>query len=277
MELRRAVLCAAFALAARPAAAQEPPLATVLQRAGSYVADFQRRLSTIVAEERYTQTMTPPLTRMSKIPPARRELRSDLLLVKPEGGGWLQFRDVFEVDGLSVRDRDERLVKLFLEPPASLAAQTRQILRESARYNIGSIQRTLNTPVLALQFLDARNQGRVRFRPAKDRRPDVARSAEHFAVGNDVVVLQFEETQRGTMIRTTDGEDLFAKGRFWIERESGRVLMTEIDVTTRVAHAVVDVSYQAAPLLDLLAPAEMRERYDAINGEHIDGVATYGR
>ena len=40
---------------ARPAPARPAPLDTVLERAGAYVAEFQRQLSGIVAEERYVQ------------------------------------------------------------------------------------------------------------------------------------------------------------------------------------------------------------------------------
>src|SRR3989442_1640835 len=47
------------ALATPAAAAEAPTLATVLERAGAYVADFQRQLSGIVAEERYVQDWRP--------------------------------------------------------------------------------------------------------------------------------------------------------------------------------------------------------------------------
>jgi BioD-like phosphotransacetylase family protein len=42
-------------LVARPAAAQEPALATVLEKAGAYVLEAQDRLAGVVAEERYVQ------------------------------------------------------------------------------------------------------------------------------------------------------------------------------------------------------------------------------
>ena len=90
-------------------------------------------------------------------------------------------------------------------------------------------------------------------------------------------VVQFEEIQPGTLIRTADGKDLFSKGRFWIEPSTGRVLMSELLVTSRVVRATIDVSYQSEPLLGLLVPIEMRERYDGIDGERIDGAATYGQ
>ena len=44
-----------------------------------------------------------------------RALRSDFLLVKsPETDALVPFRDVIEVDGVQVRDREARLAKLFL-------------------------------------------------------------------------------------------------------------------------------------------------------------------
>jgi VWFA-related protein len=65
-----------------PLQGQEPSLATVMERAASYVTTFQYRLSNIVAEERYVQD----ISRMN-LPPGRfateshRELRSELTTV----------------------------------------------------------------------------------------------------------------------------------------------------------------------------------------------------
>ena len=68
------------------------------------------------------------MPRAGGVQDARRVLTSDLLLVKPVGTDrWVQFRDVFEVDGKPVHDRSERLVKLFLEPTGSSARQVEQI------------------------------------------------------------------------------------------------------------------------------------------------------
>ena len=87
-----------------PATAQEPRLTEVLARAGAYVIDFQRQLSGTVSEERYLQdVIMSPSSRFSMRGPIHRELKSDLLLVRPAGADrWIQFRDVFEVDGKAV-------------------------------------------------------------------------------------------------------------------------------------------------------------------------------
>ena len=96
---------------------------------------------------------------------SHRQLKSDLLLVRPEGSdAWMQFRDVFEVDGKTLRDRNDRLAKLFLQPSKSTTSQAEKIVRESARYNIGDIERTINLPFLAMTVLDRRMQPSFQFR-----------------------------------------------------------------------------------------------------------------
>src|SRR3954471_23369483 len=94
-----------------PAAAQEPSLAVVLERAAEYVAAFHRQFAGVVAEERYQQEVKAFPRRAGQLAnPMTTELRSDLLLVRPSNGdGWTEFRDVFEVNSVPVRDRTDRL------------------------------------------------------------------------------------------------------------------------------------------------------------------------
>jgi hypothetical protein len=260
-----------------------PSLDAVLQRAAEYVEAFHRRLSGIVAEEHYVQTAEYPHGERWTGERSRRELRSDLLLVRPGGtGDWVQFRDVFEVDGRPVRDRRERLVPLFLQPAASRAAQLMRIRAESARYNIGTVERTVNTPTLPLLFLEPVNQKRFAFTRASSRATAaLARPSEPpggaFRASTEVWIVDFREKQDGTLIRDERGRDVPARGRFWIEPSSGRVLMSELTAKTGRVRATIDVSYQSEPLVGLLVPIEMRERYTTRDAERIDGVATYGR
>jgi hypothetical protein len=140
-------------------------LETILALAGRYVLQLETDLSGIVAEEHYSQVILADLRRND----VHRDLKSDLLLVRPNGAErYIQFRDVFEVDGRPVRDRDDRLATLFLHPVPSSSEQLHEIAAESARYNIGNVSRVdLNVPVLALIFLEPDNQPRSRFTVAK--------------------------------------------------------------------------------------------------------------
>ena len=128
--------------------AQTPDLDALLDKAGDYVADYERTFVGVVAEETYRQQVRIPggptcADFRPKPTVQRRDLKSDVLLVRaPAGDRWIQFRDVFEVDGKPVRDRDERLTKLFLQPSADAARQVQDIAAASARYNIGGVNRT---------------------------------------------------------------------------------------------------------------------------------------
>src|SRR5690242_16197325 len=108
-----------LALAAGAAAAQSTDQGALLDEVSDYVAAYERTFVGVVAEETYRQEVKParagtdargfPIESRSE----RRDLKSDVLLVRaPAGDRWMQFRDVFEVDGRAVRDRPERLARL---------------------------------------------------------------------------------------------------------------------------------------------------------------------
>lgn len=144
-------------IAAQPAA-QAPSLDDVLQRSAAYVSEFRKQLSDIVAEETYRREIakTARISNAFKVNPPR-TLKSDLLLVKPDDSDrYVELRDVFEVDGAPVRNRESRLELLARAPSAPSGASIASIVTESARYNIGSITRNINTPLMTLQFLDRR-------------------------------------------------------------------------------------------------------------------------
>ena len=269
-----AALMAAASLQAQP----EPSLATVLARAAAYVADYQTRLAGIVAEELYRQNvqMTSRGGRQTR---EFRQLRSDVLMVKPSGADrWLQFRDVFEVDRKPIRDRDQRLYKLFVESSQSAAtSRTRaeQIQAESARFNIGPVMRTVNMPILALLFLERSVQPIITFKKAN---AGNVKRFDGLAAADDVWLIEYRETMDGTLVRGESNRDIPSHGRIWIDSTSGRILRTELVSEDIAIRANIDVSYKAEPGLDLLVPAEMREVYLVRRTEsRIDGRAEYSR
>lgn len=276
------ILAAASTTLAAQAPSRPPELKTVLGRAAAYVEEFREKLSGIVAEETYVQQV---------IPGEHREQRSDLLLVRSNTfPRWAQFRDTFEVDGSAIRDREERLTNLFLHPAGTAMAQARRIADESSRYNLGVIRRTINVPLMALAFLEPDVQPRFRFsRVADGEPPEVpARQAGHFVVSTEVWVIRFEERDHPTIIRDpVNRRDVPSQGRFWIEPHSGRVLMSEMRSSHPSVRADITVNYQSEPLLGLLVPVAMFERYEnrlaprsMPLGEYwrrIEATATYGK
>jgi len=271
---------AAAALVAHAAAQPPPALEAVLARAGAYVVDLQRQLSGIVAEEHYVQDVRASgvgqMTRSGLPSERHRELKSDLLLVRPVGADrWVQFRDVFEVDGRPVRDRNQRLMTLFVTPSSTTANQAEQIANESSRYNIGNLQRTVNLPVLALAILEPRQQSRFVFKRIEKGGTAPVRSA--VAAATTVWVIGYREVESQTMIRTTNLRDMPARGRFWIEPDTGQVLASELIAEDLALTGVVTVGYEREPTLNVMVPIQMKERYDLRRGPSpVTGEANYG-
>jgi hypothetical protein len=270
----------ALALAAPlPAQAQEPTLWDVLVRATLYVEDLHAQLSGVVMEERYQQRATLPgrFRQTESAALQRATLRSDYLLVQPEGAErHFGFRDVFEANGARVRDREERLAELFLGGATSVDRQVEGILADSARYNVGDVQRNLNTPTLPLLFLRRSYKARFDFERVSDVVPGLEMNAPDPARG--VWVVAYRETAPDTVIRRRSGVNLPSRGRYWIEPETGRVLITELVIEDENVDATITVRYETPADLDHPVPVEMRELYlNHLSGSRVEGTATYSR
>jgi hypothetical protein len=269
--------------AQEPSAPAAPlPLPVILARAASYFEMYSGSVSGLVMEESYVQDVWQVNRLGYRVTlrggPTHRTLKSDLLLVRPsESDAWMQFRDVFEVDGKPVRDRNDRLAKLFLQPSKSTAAQADKIIKESARYNIGDIERTINLPVLAMTVLDRRMQPNFQFHiddTAGDSK--ILPKSPSFALRPDAVVVAFDEVQVRTMITTPQGKNLRSHGRFWLAMPTAEVLMTEIRVDDFSLGAAIHVAYQKQPGLKVAVPIEMHELYENhLNTLKVEGAATY--
>ena len=274
-QIQRVLVFGVVLLAPLMLRAQDPSLEVVLARAGAYVANFRSQLSGIVSEERYEQR-----ARAGGSFGASRQravLRSDFLLVRLPGvDRHVEFRDVFEFNGQPTRDRDDRLARLFLSPSASSIARARSIVMESARYNIGPIYRTLNTPTLALLFLAPTFQGRSTFaRLDSAAEPSLELAETMSPAERQFWVLEFEETSRPTLVLGDGRKYLPARGRFWVDPVDGRVVTTELIVKDEKVEATVDVRYRFDAKAGQAVPVEMRELYQGPNGSNVEGTATY--
>jgi hypothetical protein len=264
------------ALAAQPA--ETPDLRTVMARAGAYVEKYQQEFSLLLADERYLQEAriaekrTPgdatPAPGAAGTTTERRVLVSEFALVRVHDADrtlWLAFRDVIEVDGRAVRDREERLQRLFRAPAADALAQARAIAFASARYNLGDVVRTVNVPTLALEFLETAAQKRSRFRKVREEPVDGVRAW----------VVRVEERAHPAIIRTTRGQDVMSKGLVWIDPDAGRILRIELEPRLqRGLTARITTIYAPDARLGLWVPARMTEAYGTPSGT-ITGEATY--
>lgn len=266
------VLLAPVALAAD----DRPSLQDILTRVRDYVVHFEETIQGIVAEEHYVQDSD----KSDRPFVTHRELKSDLLLVRTPGSdfGYSQFRDVFDVDGEAVHDRDNRLTKLFMTPSASGHRQAGEIMNESARYNIGTIERNINVPLIALMMLHPMHQARFKYSvdTAHKGAPRGMPKTPAFTLPGDTWELEFEETATPTLVRGDD-QDAKSRGRLWVDPETNRVLLTELVVESKTVRSTIRVSYQSPPIAGVLVPVEMRETYVIKKRFYtFEGSATYG-
>jgi hypothetical protein len=251
-------------------AAAPPPrdaeLDLVVARATEYVQSYVRDFTRVVAEEEYDQRLEYPTNSIGVRPAdGHRVVRSDVLMVStPDLGRWLPFRDVFEADGKKVRDREDRLRKLFVDAPTSAASDARRITEESARYNLGSVDRTINVPTLALECLF----------PAALPRFRLERRGEESIDGVRAWRIDYEERTGPTLIRTPGGGNVPASGSFWVDPVTGRVLRTVLRTGDQAMKMAITVEYRGNDELGLWVPSEMRERYER-QGETLTAVARY--
>ena len=272
----RLVVLAAFATAivAAPArvAGQRSETAAgldaILERTAWYLDYFIDQFENVVAEETYVQDSSSLLPSYSPVvgrggviatPSAsdvsrarHRDLRSDFLLVKaPDTSALVAFRDVLDVDGVPVRDRQQRLARLFLNASPDAMTQATRIGDEGARYNLGNMRSTLGNPVLALGVAQLSYQPRFKFTLGK----------EDKSVGPGLWVVSYQETSSPAMIRGEAGRDLFAHGRLWIDAVTGRVMKTELRVEQPAVRAQVVTTFRVDDRFNIAVPSEMREEY----------------
>jgi hypothetical protein len=281
MTTRATALLCVLALAGPPLAraADEPSLVDLLASAGRYVERYEDAFRVVVAEETYVQRL-----RVAPGGPVHqtRQLLSDVAFVRAPGTAlpWWLLRDVYEVDGSPVRDREARLEKLLVAGPADGLERAQGIADEGARFNLGRGYRNFNVPTLVLAFLHPAVQPRFSFQ----------RKGSATIEGRSFVEIAFRELAAPTVVRGPVAHpDLLSSGRVWIHAGGdGTVGRTELllDVAQEgvATRATLDTEYRPYRALALWVPVEMTDRLQTeVTGtrghpgivEVIEGLAAY--
>jgi hypothetical protein len=259
-----AVVCALLTIDA--AAITQQPAGRLEDRLRDYIARFEQEAAALVAEERYVQRLD--LHGQTSPEAARtRELRSDYVLVKPaDTEPWLGYRDIFEVDGVPVRERDARVVHILSTTAPDSLARAAAFAREGSRFNLGP-ERTINTPTLPMQLLARANARRFRLRaPRGWQRQERA-------------ILTFSESSRPTIVRTPEGFSVDSRGTMTVRVSDGAILAADLrfhfqGVRRNDPEAVLRVEYGDVPGVAVPVPLRMTEELPMPTGR-ASGVATY--
>ena len=259
----RMVATVAFTLALLSVAvgAQTVRLRDVVARLDRYLETYDAQLANVVAEERYEQWVEqgPKASRAT----LSRTLRSDFALtLTPEGTRRVGYRDTFEMDGVPVRDREERLQRLLASGAVGQAAR---IADQNARFNLGEwlVTRNINVPTFALEIMHPRYRDRFKVR----------RQGSDVAGGRSGWLVEFREQNRLTFVRTPEGNDQPSRVVALVDVQTGEVLRTVL--TFERIKGSINVSYGHAPGIAVPVPIRMAESYVARNGALVGGEASY--
>ena len=152
--------------------------------------------------------------------------------------------------------------------------RAREILGESARYNLGTTERNFNVPTLALAFLLPANQARFSFREAGNTRPAAPTR------------IEYQERDSPTIIQHPRLGDLRSRGQFWVDPGDGTVRRSklELDVPQTDSRVAIVVSYVAVSGFSILLPDKMDESYEnepdmsrGLVGEYVHCIAAYSK
>ena len=254
---------------------------TVLSSGMRYAMSYEQQFALLAAEEHYYQELQRPPNpgdNLSQRNPGggmraggamnQQVLKSDYLLVQlgGDGEGWMPFRDVFEQRGKKLRDRNDRLLNLFVKNDKGRFEKAAEFNNDSNKLFLGNVARTINIPTLAMMFLHPRVNERFEFTDG----------GEEAVNGRILRKAIYREAARPTLIKTTRGRDLALTGTIWIDPFNGTVMKTELNAADPAVRCQVIVTFRRDEALELWVPDKMDEYYKAnLAVDDILATATY--
>lgn len=233
-----------------PVGTEAPPTQKeVLRRAGAYVQALAGELPRLVATETARQTASPRAFARRPLRASRRTVAEIAWIpVRAPHLHVVALRDVVQVDGMDVADARGRLEGLLHGPRTGTWEQVMALLDESAKYNLAPGSRNFNLPTVVLFFLHPEMQERF--------------SWKRKTAGDAVWELEFREKDRPTVVRTTEGEHAYSRGRVRLDATAGAVLRTELRLRLERVNYSMTVTFAPVPRLGLTLPSALEERYE---------------
>jgi hypothetical protein len=244
----------------------------IRDRLDKYLIEYEPQLSTLVAEERFSQRDAPSERAAVNVAPdsVHRSIVSEVAFISlPGKAGWLGFRRVLRVNNKEVKDKGTPLATLLADGGSDDFDQARLLLADSASTNLG-MPRTTNLPNLPLEFLHPRNRHRLHHRV--DGREKIR--------GIETTRMVFEEHSTPTIIQRPEGGDMPSLVTAWIETSTGRLIRAQVKTRdARIGVLPFDnrilVDFRQDEKLGLLVPYEMQEDFFAGRFREGTGTARY--
>jgi hypothetical protein len=243
------IVVACLGLCAFGAVEQPPDVSTraVVERAAGYVKDYQQRLTSVIADEVYTQDVVEQVPRDPKMPISR-TLQSEVFFMFANAN-WLAIRDVAAVDGETIPNRRDLLAALRTLPAREVA----QAFKESnARFNLGRTFRNFNEPTLSLLVLDDLHRERFSFDRTRVEQAD----------GVTLVTMSYTEKESPTLIRDLKHGRVFSRGELLVEAATGRIRRATLAARIQDTKVRFETDYKPDERLGAWVPSHFREQYE---------------
>jgi hypothetical protein len=221
----------------------------IVERAAAYVRSYQQQLTSILADELYSQQILEQ-TPYDKETPRTRLTKSELFFMfAPAGDGWMAIRDVMSINGRPVGNRPDLREALRLLPATDVAQKFKDY---NSRFNLGRIYRNFNEPTLSLLVLDDRHRHRFSFDQKRvERSGDVT-----------LVTLAFTERQTPTLIRDLKLGHVFSRGELIVDAATGLIRRATLSASIGPVKIELTTTYAADVRLDMWVPVTFREQYE---------------
>ena len=224
-------------------------LEAVVAASAAYVKDYQRALTSVLADEDYQQQVVMQTPLDSSMPRVRR-LRSEVFFMfAPASGDWMAMRDVASIDGTAVVERPNLREALRTLPAPQVA---RTFKSYNSRFNLGRASRNFNEPTLSLLLLDDRYRPHVTF---------TRKGVERGRDGVWVTIGFAERPGPHTLIRDLSQMPVISKGEFEVEAGTGRIRRARMVTVIGEMTAELTTTYAPEARLGMWVPVSFSEQY----------------
>jgi hypothetical protein len=215
--------------------------------AAAYVAEYQKQMLVMQANEEYTQRTFDPAGNAVQ----ERLMNGDLWLTfvgDDQHQEWMAVHDFAMVDGQAISGRKDYRALLQL---GQFESAGREFLAGNSRFNIGGIERNFTEPTLPLLVLEAKRLSGFSF----DRKSLTTEGDKVTAV------LAFEERDLATLIHDVHGRPVKTKGEFELDAATGEIRRTELTFKIDAVTGTLSTVYEKNVQYDIWVPATFTERY----------------
>ena len=213
-------------------------------------------------------------------PRVSRRLRSEILLAQHPAAqrDWLLFRDVLEVDGGAIPERQRRLTDLFITPTAASWTLAREIAQAGGRHHLPGSSVAITNPFIVVALMDEYYRPFLRFKQGREETVD----------GKRLRHVQFEERVIEERVALSDHVRMIKRsipllvtglveGSALVDPDTGRIMRTQLRIGHKLGAPTAATTFVYHEPLSVMVPREMTTSWREPDDSRavVSGTAVY--